>query len=251
MVSTTVAARGRCVLSASQIDPYAACTRRPQAVHILWPPGCTAVTRLRLMVVASALSVLSACGSVTLPAAVRLSDGTSMVGTTTAAVSGGTFKVASADGSLKCSGTYNALDTTPTISVPVTCSNGKFGRAVVTRAPDGMSGSGYVETSDGRTGQVAFGNNADAVLGPLVPTSTSVAQSGVAGAAPPGSAQQNVALPSPGGYSPSLGGSSSGCVSPNQFGAVSCLTGLPKTNYVRGYFRKNGTYVRSYYRSHR
>ncbi|MUT27296.1 MULTISPECIES: hypothetical protein [Mesorhizobium] len=195
-----------------------------------------------------ALMSLTACGSVTLPAAVKLSDGTSMVGTTTAAVSGGTFKVATADGALTCSGTYDALDTTPIISVPVTCSNGKLGSAVVTRAADGMSGSGYIETSDGRTGLVAFGNNADRVLGNLSPATVGAgaATPVIASAAPQGPS----AVPS-GTYTPSTGGSPTGCVSPNQYGAISCITGLPKTNYVRGYFRKNGTYVRPYYRSHR
>ena len=33
------------------------------------------------------------------------------------------------------------------------------------------------------------------------------------------------------------------------YGDISTLTGQPKTTYVRGYFRRNGTYVRSYYRS--
>lgn len=207
--------------------------------------------RLRLAGATAALLLLSACGSMTLPAAVRLSDGTSMVGTTTAAVSGGTFKVATADGSLKCGGTYNALDTSPTISVPVTCSNGKFGRAVVTRAADGMSGSGYVATSDGRTGQVAFGNNADVVLGAIAPSNAEASPANSTGGpnVAPGRSQ-NLASASPGGYTPA-GASSSGCVSPNQYGAISCVTGLPRTNYVRGYFRKNGTYVRPYYRSHR
>lgn len=208
--------------------------------------------RLRLAGATAALLLLSACGSMTLPAAVRLSDGTSMVGTTTAAVSGGTFKVATADGSLKCSGTYNALDTSPTISVPVTCSNGKFGRAVVTRAADGMSGSGYVETSDGRTGQVAFGNNADVVLGAMSPSKGGTSPADIAGETGVAAASaQSSAQASPGSYKPSTGSGSSGCVSPNQYGAISCVTGLPRTNYVRGYFRKNGTYVRPYYRSHR
>jgi hypothetical protein len=34
-------------------------------------------------------------------------------------------------------------------------------------------------------------------------------------------------------------------------GDISSITGLPKTNYVNGYFRSDGTYVGSYYRSHR
>ncbi|MDG4896480.1 hypothetical protein P9272_23210, partial [Mesorhizobium sp. WSM4976] len=34
------------------------------------------------------------------------------------------------------------------------------------------------------------------------------------------------------------------------YGDLSNLTGRPKTVLVRGYFRKNGTYVRGHYRSH-
>lgn len=33
------------------------------------------------------------------------------------------------------------------------------------------------------------------------------------------------------------------------YGEISARTGLPRTNYVRGYYRADGTYVRSYYRS--
>jgi hypothetical protein len=33
------------------------------------------------------------------------------------------------------------------------------------------------------------------------------------------------------------------------FGDISDLTGKPKNEYVGGYYRKSGTYVRSYYRS--
>ena len=35
------------------------------------------------------------------------------------------------------------------------------------------------------------------------------------------------------------------------YGAISSVTGLPRTSYVHGYYRKNGTYVRPYYRSRR
>jgi hypothetical protein len=35
------------------------------------------------------------------------------------------------------------------------------------------------------------------------------------------------------------------------YGETSRITNLPKTTYVNGYTRKDGTYVRSHYRSHR
>lgn len=37
----------------------------------------------------------------------------------------------------------------------------------------------------------------------------------------------------------------------NGYGEISPATGLPRTNYVRGYTRSNGTVVQPYYRSHR
>jgi hypothetical protein len=35
------------------------------------------------------------------------------------------------------------------------------------------------------------------------------------------------------------------------YGDISAVTGLPKTVAVRGYYRRDGTYVRGHYRSHR
>ena len=35
------------------------------------------------------------------------------------------------------------------------------------------------------------------------------------------------------------------------YGDISTITGLPKTNYVSGYTKRDGTVVRGYYRSHR
>lgn len=50
-------------------------------------------------------------------------------------------------------------------------------------------------------------------------------------------------------YNPTL--SSDYCRNSNYYGATSCATGLPKTQHVNGYYRRNGTYVRPYYRSRR
>lgn len=43
--------------------------------------------------------------------------------------------------------------------------------------------------------------------------------------------------------------SSAYCSNSNYYGAISCTTNRPRTNYVRGYYRKNGTYVKPYWRS--
>ncbi len=128
---------------------------------------------MRRLICLPLLGVLASCGSFTLPAAVQLPDGTAMIGTTTAAMSGGSFQVATPDKSITCSGTYDAMDMTPTISVPVTCTNGLFGTAVVTRDPSGTSGSGTFKASDGSVGRVAFGNRSGSILNTPTPSMAS------------------------------------------------------------------------------
>jgi hypothetical protein len=57
------------------------------------------------------------------------------------------------------------------------------------------------------------------------------------------------ALPSTAATTPPAQSSPACSESGSCYGDISERTGLPKTTYVPGYFRKNGTYVRSYYRS--
>ena len=78
-----------------------------------------------------------------------------MRGTTTASLSGGSFSVS--NGSLTCGGDYNALDTSPTISIPVLCSDGRKGIVIATRDNSGMSGGGHFTLNDGTTGNFMFG----------------------------------------------------------------------------------------------
>ena len=47
------------------------------------------------------------------------------------------------NGSLTCGGDYNDLDTSPTISIPVLCSDGRKGIIIATRDNNGMSDSGH------------------------------------------------------------------------------------------------------------
>jgi hypothetical protein len=78
-----------------------------------------------------------------------------MRGTTTASLSGGSFSVS--NGSLTCGGDYNALDSSPTISIPVLCSDGRKGIIIATRDNSGMSGGGHFTLNDGTTGDFMFG----------------------------------------------------------------------------------------------
>jgi hypothetical protein len=76
-------------------------------------------------------------------------------GTTTASFGGGSFSVS--NGSLTCGGGYNALDTSPTISIPVPCSDGRKGNVIATRDNSGMSAGGHFTLSGGTTGGFMFG----------------------------------------------------------------------------------------------
>jgi hypothetical protein len=78
-----------------------------------------------------------------------------MRGITTAALSGGSFSVS--NGSLSCGGTYDALDTSPTISIPVLCNDGRKGIIMATRDISGTSGGGHFTLTDGTTGDFIFG----------------------------------------------------------------------------------------------
>ena len=114
--------------------------------------------------------LLAGCGSVTLPAAVQMPDGSVMVGTTTAAMSGGSFSVSAPDGSRTCDGAYDPFDTTLTISIPVQCSDGLQGNILITRDPSGRSGRGIVHLSDGGIATVAFGNQSGSLVSQEAPS---------------------------------------------------------------------------------
>lgn len=180
-------------------------------------------------------SLLASCGSLTVPAAVKMESGEVFIGTTTASMSGGRFEVQNASRTIICKGTYDALDTSIVISAPVQCSDGRYGTLTVTRTPDLMAGTGTVTLADGTVGNVAFGKLA--ALAISAPASPFVAAT----------ASSNTTASSSDATSPRT----PACESPNYYGAISCVTGLPKTTYVRGHYRKNGTYVRPYYRSKR
>lgn len=101
------------------------------------------------------------CGSITVPVAVVGDQGFILRGTATAAFSGeGTFSVAGRG--LTCAGNYNSLNPSPTIQMPVTCSDGRKGIIIATRNPDGLSGSGRVRLEDGTEADFIFGKAAEA-----------------------------------------------------------------------------------------
>lgn len=129
--------------------------------------------RIQLLWCLAAPFLLAGCGSITVPAAVKMENGDAYVGTTTAAMSGGTFQVSATSGKVACSGNYDAFDTSSVISAPVSCSDGRYGTITVIRNPDLRGGAGTVNLADGSTGRVAFGKNASSVFSTL-PTYTAL-----------------------------------------------------------------------------
>lgn len=100
---------------------------------------------------------LSAC-ALTEPVAVIEDNGHMLKGTTTATLTGGHFSVS--DGTLTCGGGYDSWDMSLTISIPVTCSDGRRGIITATRDRSGMSGSGTVVLTDGMHATFLFGSAA-------------------------------------------------------------------------------------------
>jgi hypothetical protein len=103
---------------------------------------------------------LAAC-SVTVPVAVVPKSGPVMRGTATGSLGGGSFTVT--DGKLTCSGEYDALDSSPTIQMPTTCSDGRKGLVTATRDSNMTDGRGVVRLQDGFEAQFMFGKYAQGV----------------------------------------------------------------------------------------
>jgi hypothetical protein len=69
----------------------------------------------------------------------------------------GTFFVATPRG-LECNGTYDALDTNPTIRATATCNNGRTGTCIITRNIARMTGSAICSDNRGTFGRFVFGD---------------------------------------------------------------------------------------------
>ena len=117
----------------------------------------------KLLMSLGATLALAAC-AVTEPVVVIEQSGRVLSGSTTAALSGGHFSVT--DGKLTCGGRYNALDMSPTISIPAACSDGRTGIVTATRDPSGVSGAGTIRLTDGTVAQFGFGSAAAGMLRP-------------------------------------------------------------------------------------
>lgn len=117
------------------------------------------MTRLLPLALSSAfIGLLSGC-AVTVPVAVISDRDGTLRGAATATLSEGTFRVS--NGTLTCSGSYDSMNTAPTLEMVVQCSDGRKGFAVVTRT-SATSGHGIVRMSDGTTANLIFGTAAAA-----------------------------------------------------------------------------------------
>jgi hypothetical protein len=98
--------------------------------------------------------------AITVPVAVIGQHGEIMRGTNTASVFSATFTVT--DGKITCSGSYNPLNESQTITTTVTCTDGRTG--IVTAVRDSAtSGGGTVTLSDGTSGRFIFGEAASRI----------------------------------------------------------------------------------------
>lgn len=104
-----------------------------------------------------ALVGLAACGAFQVPVSGQIGDEPAQ-GTASARLNGdGDFWVMTTAG-LRCDGSYDALDSSPTIAVPIRCTDGRTGNLIITRSMDMASGTAIGRLSDGSEGRFVFGN---------------------------------------------------------------------------------------------
>jgi hypothetical protein len=203
--------------------------------------------RFQRLCVLIAPLVFAGCGSITLPAAVKMENGEALSGTTTAALSGGTFHVSKPGGGLTCSGNYDALDARTSISAPVACSDGRYGAITVIRTPDGMAGAGSVTLASGERGTVAFGRDAAAILSTPSYSSDYTPSYAAMSTKGGGSGIYSGNCPTP----ESIAADGKRCGKRSAAYRDGGYSGYPSyssgSTYVRGHFRK-GRWVRGHYR---
>lgn len=108
--------------------------------------------------IALSASPVAARDLFSIPVTGEFSRGGPAAGQATARSDGvGTFWV-QVPGGRRCSGEYSVRDPSPTLVVPVRCTDKRTGQVVITRQPGLMSGTAIVKLSDGTRGQFVFGD---------------------------------------------------------------------------------------------
>jgi hypothetical protein len=108
------------------------------------------------------VAALSGCAisPLTVPVAVITADGHVLRGENTASLTEATFSAT--DGKLTCTGSYNPLNSSVTITVTVACNDGRTGIAIATRDSP-TSGGGKVTLSDSSEATFIFGSAASKI----------------------------------------------------------------------------------------
>jgi hypothetical protein len=113
----------------------------------------------KVLAVAILITVINGC-AMTVPVAVIGQRGEILRGENNVSLTEGSFSVT--NGKLTCSGSYNPLNQSSTITVTLLCSDGRTGIAIATRDSP-VSGGGKVTLSDGEEGTFIFGDAASKI----------------------------------------------------------------------------------------
>jgi hypothetical protein len=111
---------------------------------------------IRIIILSLVSMAVSGCSS-TYPVAFIGEDGRVLTGVNNVSLAEGSFSVT--DGEMTCGGSYDPMQYTTTISMPVTCNDGRKGIVRVVR-DSATSGSGTVRLNDGYKGEFLFGKAA-------------------------------------------------------------------------------------------
>ena len=111
-----------------------------------------------ILLAAAMATSLIGCAAPKMAIIGQTSNGTPMAGESVANWDGaGTFWV-QAPGGARCSGKYDSLTHTPSMVVPVRCTDGRTGQAIIARQANMMGGTVISELDDGTRAQFVFGN---------------------------------------------------------------------------------------------
>lgn len=172
-----------------------------------------------IAVMVGACTALAACTGTSKSALIHTSSGEVLTGTGTNVSNGGILTLRSEEGT-SCEAFIPKMGWGGSTSRGnLRCTDGRTGTVDVWKDGSGRVRNGTVRFTDGESGSLVVGEVAGRMMAVL----------------------------------PSLGSggesSSAACKSEGYYGEISCLTGKPKTVHVRGYYRKDGTYVSPHYRS--
>lgn len=121
------------------------------------------------------------------------------------------------------------------------CTQAGCERVPVASCSSGGTSANQVHPST--SGSTTFGPAHSALFSNRASAAAELPVERVGGASPPAASLPLVQQPPGPAYAPSCAENGS-C-----YGDISNVNGMPKTNHVNGYFRRDGTYVRGHYRS--